>query len=142
MDVQHVWMVLSHSYKHSYCPGYVCWTTNHTIGKERWDIFWCLERRRKTGLRHVTFIVRERQLRLYGHVARLLADDPVNRILFCHDLSGWIMPKGRPQASCLRQVESWAWRLSGRWPDGGRSTVAKWTRRRPAPAYLPTPDLT
>ena len=35
-----------------------------------------------------------------------------------------------------------AWRLPGRWPDGGRrSTVARWTRRRAATAYAPIPDL-
>ena len=41
---------------------------------------------------------------------------------------------------------TWAWRapcLSGRWPDGGRmNTVARWTRRRAAPAHVPIPDLT
>ena len=52
------------------------------------------------------------------------------------------MPRGRPHASSLRKVESiwrlWArraWHLPGRWPDRGRSTVARWTRRR-------EPDLT
>ena len=30
----------------------------------------------EAGLRQVTCIVRERQLRLYGHVARLPAEDP------------------------------------------------------------------
>ena len=51
---------------------------------------------REAGLRQVTCIVRERQLRLYGHVARLLAEDPAHRILSCRDPSGWTMPKGRP----------------------------------------------
>ena len=32
-----------------------------------------------------------------------------------------------------------AWAMAGRTP---RNTVAKWTRRRAAPAYDPTPDLT
>ena len=41
---------------------------------------------REAGLRQVTYIVRERQLRLYGHVARLPAEDPANRILSCRDL--------------------------------------------------------
>ena len=36
---------------------------------------------RKAGLRQVACIVRERQLRLYGHVARLPAEDPAHRIL-------------------------------------------------------------
>ena len=38
-----------------------------------------------------------------------------------------------------------AWRawLPGRWPDEGRSsTVARWTRRRAAPTYVPISDLT
>ena len=37
---------------------------------------------REAGLRQVTCIVRERQLRLYGHVARLPAENPAHRILF------------------------------------------------------------
>ena len=36
---------------------------------------------RAAGLRQVTCIVRERQLRLYERVARLLAADPAHRIL-------------------------------------------------------------
>ena len=37
------------------------------------------------------------------------------------------------------RIRAWrAWRLPGRWPDGGRrSTDARWTRRRAAPAYAP-----
>ena len=39
---------------------------------------------REVGLlRYVTCIVPERQLRLYGHVARLHAEDPAHRILSC-----------------------------------------------------------
>ena len=35
-----------------------------------------------------------------------------------------------------------AWRLPGRWSDGGRrSTVTRWTRRHAAQAYAPIPDL-
>ena len=36
---------------------------------------------RGAGLRQVTCVVRKRQLRLYGHMARLPAVDPVHRIL-------------------------------------------------------------
>ena len=50
---------------------------------------------------------RERQLRLYGHVARLPAEDPAHRILSCRDARGWTVPKERSQASCLRQLESY-----------------------------------
>ena len=44
-----------------------------------------------------------RQVRLYEHVARLLADDPAHRIVSCRDPCGWNMPRGRPCASWLRQ---------------------------------------
>ena len=59
-------------------------------------------------LRHAMRIcVRERQLRLHGHVARLPAENPAHRILSCRDPSGWSMSRGRPHASWLRQVESY-----------------------------------
>ena len=48
----------------------------------------------------------QRSLRLYGHVARLSAEDPAHRILSCRDPRGWSMLRGRPHASWLRQVES------------------------------------
>ena len=64
----------------------------------------------------------------YWHVARLPAEVLTHRILSCRDPRGWSMPRGRPHASWLRQVESYlkdaawrAWRLPGRWPDGGLS---------------------
>ena len=43
---------------------------------------------RVAGMRHVTCLVRERQLRTYGHVVRLPAEDPANRVLSCRDLGG------------------------------------------------------
>ena len=49
---------------------------------------------------------------------------------------------------CVRWRAIWriwtwrVWHLPGWWPDGGRtSTVARWMRRRAAPAYAPIPDL-
>ena len=62
---------------------------------------------RETGLRQVTCIVRERQQRLYGHIAHLHPEDPAHQILPCRDPEGWTTPRGRPHASCLRQVESY-----------------------------------
>ena len=105
---------------------------------------------RKAGLRQVTCIVRECQLRPYGNVARLPAEDPAHRILSRRDPRGWSMPRGaHTLRGCVRwspilRMRAWrAWRLPGRWPDGGRrSTVARWTRRRAVPAYAPIPDLT
>ena len=40
---------------------------------------------RKAGLRQVSCIVRERQLRVYRHVARFLVVDPAHRILSYRD---------------------------------------------------------
>ena len=99
---------------------------------------------REAGLRQVTCIVRERQLRLYGHVVRLPAEDPAHRILSCRDPRGWTMPRGRPQASWLRQVEAYlkdtgmaglayGWAMARRPKEYSRKVDA---------AYVPIPDLT
>ena len=73
---------------------------------------------------------------------------PAHRIISCRDPRGWSMPRGRPQASWLRQVESYLKNAgmtglvsAGRWPDGGRRrTVARWTRLRTGPVYAPIPN--
>ena len=49
---------------------------------------------RQVDVKRPSFVVRERQLRLYGHVAQRSAEDPVHRILSCRDPRGWTMPKG------------------------------------------------
>jgi hypothetical protein len=54
----------------------------------------------------VTCLIRERQLRFYGHVARFPECDPVNRILSARDPVGWVRPRGRPRASWMRQLQS------------------------------------
>ena len=59
---------------------------------------------RKAGLRQVTCIVRERQLRLYGRVARLRADDPANRDSFFWKPE-WLDHAEALQASVLRQIK-------------------------------------
>ena len=59
------------------------------------------------GLGQITYIVRERQLRLRWHVARLPAEDRAHRIRSWRDTRGWTIPSGRPHSSCLRQVESY-----------------------------------
>ena len=93
--------------------------------------------------RQVTCVVRERQLRLCGLVARLPAEDPTHRILFWRDPSGWTMSRGRPQASWLRQVESYlkdagmtglasVWAMAIRRP---KEYFARWTRRSAALAF-------
>ena len=69
-------------------------------------------------------------LRLYGHVARLPAEDPAHHILSFRYPSGWTMPRWRPQASCLRQVEAYL-------KDMGMTGLASaWAMARRRPIYL------
>ena len=56
-------------------------------------------------MRFVTCIVHERQLRLYGHVARFPDADPVHQILSARESREWRRPMGRPRASWLQQVD-------------------------------------
>ena len=49
---------------------------------------------REATLRQVTGIVRERQLRPFGRVARLPAEDPAHRILSCRDPFGLTLLRG------------------------------------------------
>ena len=94
-------------------------------------------------LRQVTCIVRERQLRLYGYVARALRRIPPIEFFLVEIRGGahrlHVCVRWRP----IWRIRAWrAWRLPWRWPDGGRgTTVARLTRRRIAPAYVPIPDL-
>jgi len=56
-------------------------------------------------MRFVTCIVRENQLRLYGHVARFPDADPAHKILSAREPREWRRPMGRPRASWLQQVD-------------------------------------
>ena len=72
----------------------------------RWSDFVSNERLlRETLMRFVTCIVREHQLRLYGHVARFLYADPAHQILSARESREWRRPIGRPRASWLQQVD-------------------------------------
>ena len=82
----------------------------------------------EAGLRQVTCIVRERQLRHYGHVARLPAEDPALRILSRRNPRGWTMPSGRQHAPCLRHVESY---FCGDRGMAGLASAWAMARRRP-----------
>ena len=53
----------------------------------------------------VTCIVRECQLQLYGHLARLPDADPAHQILSARESREWRRPMGRPRASWLQQVD-------------------------------------
>ena len=79
---------------------------------------------RETQMRFVTCIVRERQLRLYGHVARFPDADPAHQILSAMEPREWRRTMGRPRASSLQQVhrhlkemgmgQASAWRMARR----------------------------
>ena len=56
-------------------------------------------------MRFVNCIVRERQLRLFGHVAHFPDDDPAHQILSVREPCEWRRPVGRPRASWLQQVD-------------------------------------
>ena len=60
---------------------------------------------RETQMRFVTCIVRERQLLLYGHVARFPDADPAHQILSARAPHEWRRPTGGPRASGLQQVD-------------------------------------
>ena len=61
---------------------------------------------RESGMRYITCIIRERRLRLFGHVARFKESDPAHQILFLRNLVDQGRRRGRPQASWLRQMDS------------------------------------
>lgn len=60
---------------------------------------------RETESRVVTGFVRERQVWLYEHVARLSYVNPAHRVDFVQDNREWRNPRGRPRNSWLRQVD-------------------------------------
>ncbi len=72
----------------------------------------------ETGLRPIACTIRQRQLRLYGHVARFPEVDPAYQAVFERDNPGWKRPRGRPQSSWLGKVDESCWDIlgMGRWP--------------------------
>ncbi len=102
------------------------------------------------GLLWYTCIVRELQLRLYGHVARYPEVDPAHRLVLARDNQGWRRSRGRSQLSWLEQVDEScqellrmgrgpAWRLARRNPRVWRRRIGGATR---PPAYAPFDWLT
>ena len=72
----------------------------------RWSDFVSNEQLlRETQMRFVTCIVREHQLRLYGHVAHFPDADPAHQILSARESHEWRRPMGQPRASWLQQVD-------------------------------------
>ena len=86
----------------------------------------------ETGSRPITSIVRQRQLRLFGHVARLPEADPAHQVLSVADNPGWRRPRGRPYCSWLEQIDKSLEMLGmGRGPawDLARGDRLEWRRR-------------
>ena len=72
----------------------------------RWSDFLAKKRLlRETQMRFVNCIIRERQLLLYGHVARFPDVDPAHQILSAREPHEWRRPMGQPRASWLQQVD-------------------------------------
>ncbi len=78
-------------------------------------------------MRHVTCIVRQRQLRLYVHVARLSEVDPAHRDVSVRDNPEWRRPRGRPRNSWVEQVDRSCRKVLGL----GRGPVWRLARRDP-----------
>ena len=100
-------------------------------------------------MRFVPCIVRELQLRLYGHVACFPDADPAHQILSTRESQEWRRHLGRPRASWLQQVDQHLKEMgmgqasAWGWPDGGPwSSGKKWTQRRAALVHAPIPYLT
>ena len=60
---------------------------------------------RETQMRFVAYIVCERQLKLYGQVARFPDTDPAHQILSAREPREWRRPMDRPRASWLQQID-------------------------------------
>ncbi len=60
---------------------------------------------RETDSTPITWTVRQRQLRLYGHVAHYHKADPAHRVVSVRDNSEWRRLRGRPRNLWLEQVD-------------------------------------
>ena len=63
----------------------------------------------EAGMVKVMCQIRDRQLRYFGHVARLSDDDSVSRVLPVRVPVGWGCPLGRPHSSWLAQLRPRGW---------------------------------
>ena len=93
-----------------------------------------------TSMSKISDMVTERQMSMFGHVARLSREDPVHRIISCSNPSGLKRRPGRPHRTWLRQMDdhfqrvgtdrSCAWVLAGRDPKAYRD-LGRDVARRP-----------
>ena len=99
---------------------------------------------------------RERHLRLYGHVARLPAENPIRQMPSCRELK---LEQAEGTPACFVDASSEGYGpgvcpgdgqteaylkdigMAGL-EDGRRNIVASWARRHAALAYVPILDLT
>ena len=83
---------------------------------------------RRAGMSRVTCLIRERQLRFYGHVVRFPMDDPAHRILNVKDPVEWTRRRGRPYSSWLAQsgdhMKEWSMGLAQ-----ARKRPREWSRK-------------
>ena len=56
-------------------------------------------------MRYVTFTIRERQLRLFGHFARLPEADPARQVLYTREPTNWRRRRGRAGACWVEQMD-------------------------------------
>ena len=99
---------------------------------------------REAGMQQVACIIRERQLCLYGHEARLPAEDPVlsGSIGLDHTEGPPACFAVAPGGFLFEDMTITGLRIPWPWSDGGRmSTVVRWARQRAALAHAP-PYLT
>ncbi|XP_070000290.1 uncharacterized protein [Penaeus vannamei] len=60
---------------------------------------------RETGTGPVTYTLRDRQLRLHGHLASFPQADPAHQVVSVRDNLGWRRPVGRHRKSWLGQID-------------------------------------
>ena len=101
----------------------------------RWLDFVSNERLlRETQMRFVTCIFCERQLRLYGHVARFPDADPAHQILSARVPREWRRPMGQPRASWLQQVDQYLKEMGmGQASAWGMGQASAWGMARQRP---------
>ena len=72
----------------------------------RWTDFMSNDRLlEETSMKNISELIFERQMSMFGHVARISSDDPAHRILSCGNPVGWKRGRRRPLSTWLRQME-------------------------------------
>ena len=93
-------------------------------------------------MKNISQLIFERQMSMFGHVARFPPNDPAHRILSCGNPLGWKRGRGRPPKTWLKQMEGYcrgvgadlerAWALA----KGDALAYRRWWRDA---AKAPTP---